>query len=938
MKASGSYASLVRGVSQQAPHARQPGQMTEMVNMIPDPVKGLSRRHGSRFKAERSLGLSGTLINNYIADTANYRTFEYSNAGHDYVLIVRQAAKASGSDLPFMLVYDRTANAWLPLVRNVTDANLDLLQNGGVSAITAIGKYVFMAGHTTVPTATSSNLWADSANEAKSVIWIRGGAYGRTFTATVTRTDGTQFTASYTTPAASYPGTLDTSGVPVYAADPAGGTQADTEAAYITSVGGTPTASLSWHLWNPTGMSMSKAGVAMTNVTPSAPTTNLQYNWVAGAATATFHSSNLGATDVTMTYTHTKTVTNPNYSKTVSDITNAFNSAVTNWIGTAATAIQPENIAESLRLALIAAGLTGSPTRQASTVIMGNVKAVVCTDSGDGSLIRGVAQEVASLTQVSDIHAVGKIVRVKARQSEESFYLVATAKNPAITSGYTEVTWVEGAGVQHTITSALLYGTVSAGSMYLASSATLLQTIQPASPAHPTYEVSTAGDVDSSPLPYFIGKKISYLGVFQDRLLIGAGAVLRASKIGDYLNFFRSSVLTVPANDPLEMLSQGTDDDELRYSVIYDRDLVIFGKKRQYAISGRSALTPSSANMPVMSSHSNAADIPPLAVGGTIYYGQVGEVSSSVHQIQPGQVAESPESYINSSQIDTYLRGSVIELTNHAKPTHLFARTSGSRNSVYCFTYLDKDGSQGRVQDAWGRWDFNEDLGPVIGMSRTPEGLLVYRLQTGVKYDASGNDTWVVADLCPLTTGLDSNPYLDSLRAHDAASHGSVHPTTLGDWHIAFNDATDWFLIGDDLLNATALLAEFPLATGPMVGAMQPSYVIPTNPYMRDQNDKAITGGRLTVTSVQATLEESSGFVTSIETDAGTDERTYSGRVMGDVDNLIGREPITSGQWTVPIGKETREYELTLSARTWMPFTLTALEWVGQYFNRTRRV
>lgn len=1032
-KASGSYASLVRGVSQQVPQDRQAGQHTEMVNMIPDPVKGLSRRHGSRWQAEKSLGLDGALIAAYTTDTANWQTFEYSNAGNDFVLLVRRAARPGSSDLHPIIGYNRTTKTFLSYSRNVTDTVLDLLENGGVSAITAIGKYVFMAGHTIVPHATSTDNWASTDNQRNAVIWIRGGAYARTFKATVTKTDNTQASFEYTTPVASYPGTLDTTGVPVWIPDTtgstagtgptlttaselignklvgqtytlvhaagsptsplitgrkgsgdsdfeyrnlvngvdytynsgtstitflidqswdtltavyqwtAGGTSATivfatettTEAAYIKLQTGYGVAELVYKDWNPTALTVHHGAEALTNVSPAQPSAPSEYSWDAGGKTIVFDVSMVGNLLVSFAYTHTKVLTNPNYAKQVTDITNAFNTAVTNWIGTSAEAIQPNNIAESLRLAAVAAGMSGA-TRDASTIIFDNVKAVIVNDGGDGTLIRGVANEVASIDDVSDIHMIGKIVRIKARHSEEVFYLRAETQDPAITSGYTEVTWVEAAGTVHHIDSALVYATVIGTTLHVASSATLLNVLT--SGDTPDYVDSTAGDANSAPLPFFIGRKISYLGVFQDRLVVGAGAVVRCSRISDYLNFFQSSIVTVLANDPLEMLSQGSEDDELRYSALYDRDLVIFGKLRQYIISGRVALTPTSANMQVMSSLSNAAEAPPLAVANVIFYGQIGEKSSSVHQIQPGQVAESPESFINSSQIDTYLTGSLIELCNHAKPTHLFVRTSGARNSVFCFSYLEKVG-EGRVQDAWGRWDFNATLGPVIGMSRTPDGLLVYRLQHGIKGDASGTDTWVVADLCPLTTGLALYPYLDSIRpwSQVATDDQAVHSASLGDYRIAFDSTSDFRFIGDVLLSADDLLAEFPDATGPQVGAFQDSYFIPTNPFVRDRNDKAITQGNLTVTAIVASFNDTSGYQTEITEGQATEVHLYNGRTMGDINDNIGREPVTDALQSIPIGRETRQYSLLIRARAWMPFTLTALEWVGQFFNRTQR-
>lgn len=936
MKVSGSTSSLMQGVSQQTAQERGPGQHTEQVNMLPDPVQGLSRRHGTAFQSELQLTNSVATFAAMVADTANYRSYEYSNAGHDYVVLYRSAAVAAGSTLPVVQVYDRTTSTFLPLQRPVTDTQLDLLASGGISALTAIGKYVFMAGYTTPSTATTLNAWADTTNKNDAVVWVRGGTYGRLYAVDVTKTDGTQVHFEYTTPTSSYPGTLDTSTVPVYAADPAGGTQSDTEAAYITDGTGHGVTTLGWAAWSPTSLSVKKGATTLTNVSPSAPAAG-QYAWAAGAPTVTFPSAYIGALDVTLTYTHTKTVSNPNYAKTVGDISNAFNTAVTNWIGTASDAIQPNAIAESLRVAAVAAGLT-TATRQASTLIFDNVIAVSTSDGGDGSLMIGVANEVTSITGVSDIHKIGKIVKVRAARSAESFYLTAVSKSAGITSGYTEVTWVEGAGVKYTITGGLLYLTVSAGTAYIGSSATLMDAMIGGLNC-PDYVASTVGDADSSPLPYFIGRQITYLGVFQDRLLVGAGAVLRASRTGDYLNFFRTSVLTVPADDSLEMLSQGSDDDTLRYSIIYDRDLVVFADKRQYAISGRAALTPTNANFAVMSSHANAAQLPPLAVGGRVFYGQQGETAGSVFEVQPGLVAESPESFIVSSQIDTYMAGRIIELSNNSKPTHLFARVDGERSSIFTYTYLDKAQS-GRVQDAWHKQTFHGDLGPIVGMAATPDGLLLFylRLQTN---HAGAQHAYFVCDLMTLTTGLARTPYLDSQRTLTAVlgNAGGVHSTTAGDWFVAFDGTSEWQFVGTALSDQATLIAEFPSATGPRVGINQDAYFVPTNPFVRDKDNKVITSGRLTVSEISVNLAKSSGFVTVLDSISRetTDTQEFSARIVGSEDDLVGRETVTTQTQTVPIALETRDYVLKLEARTWLPFTLTSLEWTGQWFNRTQR-
>jgi hypothetical protein len=930
MKTSGSYASLVQGVSQQVPHERGPGQCSEQVNLIPDPVLGLTRRHGSIFQAEKNLGYGPETAAAILADTASFRTFEYSNAGSDYVLKYRTGERAAGSPLPPLLIYNRTTKTYLDYLASAPGLDDPVAQfaEHGISAITAVGKYVFMAGNAVPASVSTTNLWDTPANKLASVVWIRGGAYARTFT--VTASQGlTTWTFSYKTPTSSYPGTLDTSGVPVYAADPAGGTILDTEAAYITAIPGFGQAKLGWAAWNPTGMTVKDGAATLTNVSPSNPANAAQYRWDAGDQYVYFHSSLVGQADVTMQYTHTKTVSNPNYVKAVQDLQNAYNSAVTQWIGTAANAITPEAIAESIRQAAVVAGLS-TGTVYGSTLVFPNIDNIVVDDGGDGSLVRGVANEVSAVDQVSNLHMVGKIVKVQAKGAQEAFYLKAIAKDTTAVAGeWNEVTWVEGAGVEQKPTLALIYGTVSGGSFAVASTATKLTAL--IGGTHPDYVESTVGDLETVPLPYFNGKRITYLTMFQDRLIIGCGGVKRCSRIGDYLNFYRSSLLTVPADDAFEMLSQSSDDDELRFPVLYDQNLVSFGKKRQYVVSGRQPLTPTSANMAVLSSHKHAANLPPLAVGGVIFYGKLDQGSSSVHQIQPGLVADSPESYPASSQLDDYMAGSAIEITNNAKPSVVFVRTTGKRNSLFPFQFLDTQA--GRKQDAWSRWDFDPSLGPIVGMLGVEDGLLMFTIR-----EAHGS-MWLVADLCPLLSGLSATPYLDSQRpwATVAANTGSVRPASPGPWKVAFDNSSEFFLIGSTLSGAEGLFAAWPDGTGPVVGADQAAYVVPTNPVVRDRNGQAITTARLTVKNFVVSMAKSSGYDTEIIRSYKVTENTFNGRVLGDPNNLIGRIPVTAYQHSIPVGENTLKFDLKIKARTWLPFTVTALEWIGQWFNRTQR-
>lgn len=923
MKVDGVYPSLVQGVSEQPPENRRPGQMQELVNFVPDPIRGLSRRWGSEFQAELNLGLSAAV--DYSTDLESYRTFEYSNQNKDYVLYYRTATAASG--LPAVLVYNKTDKAWLPTVQG-TDADWNTLALNGISAITSVGRYVFFATRALSAQVTTTDAWESATNLDKAVAWVRGGAYARTYKVTVTKLDNTKVTFQYTTPTSSYGGELDTSGVLLYVPDPAGGTESTTEGLSFDELESNPllsTTTLVYKDFSPSALVIkTMTGAALTNVYPATPTTDMQYAYNAGEVTIlTSNTRQLAAT-----YTHGKAIANPVYNKQVQDITNAYNTAVTKWISDSTKAVAPQAIAQSLVDAAVAAGLAA--TRSTTSCCLTGVKAIATDDGGDDTLLRGVAQEVTSVDKLSNTHYVGKVVRIRAENSGDSYYMRAVAENDGDT-GFAPVTWVEGGKISRTISGGLLYGTVDAGRFIVGSSMAMLDSLKSGGGSFngPTWSASAIGDNETNPTPYFIGRQITYLGVFQDRLVIGAGGVLRFSKSGDYLNVFRSTVLSAVADDTMELLSQGSEDDELRYSVLYNQNLVLFGKNRQYVITGQQVLVPSGANMPVMSNHVGAAEVPPLAVGGQIFYAKQGRRAASVFQIEPGRVADSPESYPVSSQLDTYLQGKVIEIAAMPKPTVLLARVSGKPHELKLFTYLDLDANSGRAQDAWHTWRFNAAMGVVLGMSKDDNGLLVPFIRK-----ANGT-VYATMDLVPVESGLGTNPYLDSQRSYSVPTGSLVGADT----RVAFNRDSHRQFIGGDVSTAADLISEFPTeASHLMIGYEQESYVDLTNPFVMDNRDKPILTGRLVMTTFLVSFDESSGFDAYITYADTVTAAPFNGLIFGDVNAEIGIVPVTSGRQSIAIGRATDEFSLRIQGRDWSPLTISLISWVGQFFNRKRRV
>ena len=948
MKIAGSYPSLLQGVSEQIAQQRSPGRLGEQVNMLPDPVEGLIRRRGTKRVASHSV-YPGLPEEQWPAakDAANqYAMHEYSTGGKDYILMLRKGPPGpTPLATPPIVVYCVTDEKFLTVVQATPSLGaLQPMHDNGLAAWTTVGKYLFAApnGYVT-PGATSDGGF--SATSRYGSVWIRNGVYDRKYSMTVTCMDGFVFTVEYTTPQAQYPGSLDTSDIP--ATYPGSANTTSTE--YVTpqriepiTIAGRAVARVALRYQSVDGFASavrevrrgstkltlySDIGALGNNSSSLGYVADGNYVYLSAAAAQPGHPDN---TAHSIIYAHKAPEMNPTYSEEVAARTAEYNAAVTAWIRQAAERTTPEYISGLLaQLAspqIQAHGGVGA-ARFDTSVVLDGIRNVTVDDGGNGEGARAVGSHVSSVEDLVPVMPRGKVVAVTPKDGGDSFYMKAVRQDGDLSAnGWARVRWEEGAKDRHTIGAALVQGCPhpDGNRFILFDNPTAAAALLGETP--PTWAASRVGDSNTQPQVNFVGKQITYLGVFQNRLLVGAGSVLSASRTGKYLDFYRTTTLSLPADDAFEVYSQGNTDDTLRYSVLWDKDLILFGDKRQYVVSGTVPMIPTNANMAVLSQHKDTTSCQPVVIGDSITYGQssTDDSSGSVHQIRPSSVGgESPESFNVGTQLGEYIRGRIRDITPFPSPQHVLVRTSGHRHGLYVFSYLDKP-REGRVQDAWHRFDFNPHLGEVVGCASLKRGVLLFYYQ---RHAVTGA-VFFRCDFLDLAAARSDRPYLDAQMDLTPEQAAQTFESEYGARRV-YRDGDRQYHEYRPEWGAENVTLGYPMA----------SYFEPTNPWVRDRNDNAITTGRFTVTSLQLSCPKSSGFIAEVmPKNRSARSIEYTARTVGDPDNIVGRVPVVDLIQSVPIGAETREYTVRISARSWLPFAVSAMEYVGQFFNRQQRV
>lgn len=830
----GTMAQLIHGVSEQEPHNRQPGKMWESVNMMDSPTKGKTRRRGTVYVDHKQLpGVSAQAL----VESRSMTEFTFFIDGYEYSLVYRPFASSTGAAY-FAQLVSKDDNKLYDIMYEDSSWVTNLVA-GGVSSIACVGRYVYIAGNTTIPNAVSTDLWDVPENLQKLSGWVREGAYSRKFTARLYRADGTYKDYSYKTLSAAYPELLDTSDIPFY----------------------------------------------LPNGDPD-----------------------------------------PEYTKKSQDRVNAYEGEKTAWIRKAAEDIVPANIALKLAEAMQDDNLIATSIE--SCVMLDDTEFVDIRmlDDGDGTLVGYAGKEVTDPSLVTLYHWAGKIVRVRPSGGgdKESYYLKAVPLDGG--TGWTKVEWVEAAGVEHSIRNIFAQMIVDRTNKraYVAQDGLGLKTLAPDLGDHPVYKPNLVGDGITAPLPYFFGRPISCMTVFQDRLVVCADNMVSMSRSGDYLNFFRNTVLNIQDNDNVEMFAYGSEGDVIKRAVMFEKDLVFFGELRQYAVSGRQFLSPTNPSINIIGAYEGGAVAQPITSGNYLFFGKSANERTGLHQMQPGDNPETTVVYEMSDELDDWLAGNPVQLLGTTKPDMVTYRTDASPSIWYQYKYADQQGV-GRVMSSWGKCEYAPELGSIAGITHHRGDLLIVTLRS-----AGGSDYWFV-DRLSLNTSLAPYPHLDSQVRYGQET--PWHTAVADKLYVAADKSSDYFLLGAKRTSAEDFIEQAPgVAPSLVVGSVSPAFFQITNPYMRDGNGLPILAAKLQIVSYSFHLADTGGLRAYVLKPAKERTLLFEGRVIGNSSNIIGRQPTFDGVRSVSVGRETRACIVELRSEDWQPLRVTGAEWSGQSF------
>ena len=290
----------------------------------------------------------------------------------------------------------------------------------------------------------------------------------------------------------------------------------------------------------------------------------------------------------------------------------------------------------------------------------------------------------------------GYIVKVQnaLRAEEDDYYLRFEGQNNKDGNG----SWVECAkpGIAKSLTNMPLV---------IQRTATTTFTVRPF-----TYGDRDVGDDVTNPMPTFVGKRINKVLFFRNRLAFLAGENVITSRPGTLgePDFFIETALTVSTADPVDISAASMFPSDLFDGIEITAGLLVFSTNQQFLLSSDDTiLNPDTAKLRSISTFNYNKDIAPISLGTTIGFvdnsGKFSRFSEMANVSREGE----PNVVEASKVIPTLLPKSLNLLTNSRENGMVLFGKDGS-DTVQGFRYLNV--ADKRQQSAWFQWKFNNPL------------------------------------------------------------------------------------------------------------------------------------------------------------------------------------------------------------------------------------
>ena len=459
------------------------------------------------------------------------------------------------------------------------------------------------------------------------------------------------------------------------------------------------------------------------------------------------------------------------------------------------------------------------------------------------------------------------------------------------------------------------------------------------------------GDEDSAPFPSFVGRTLNGLFFYRNRLSFLSGENVVMSEVGEFFNFFLTTVTTLVDSDVVDVAASHTKSSILHHAVTFSGGLLLFSDQSQFVLEHDTVLSNATVSIKPVTEFEASMRAAPVSSGKTVFFAtDKGEWGGVREYITLPDNSDQNDASDITAHVPRYVRGNVSRLECSTNEDMLLVLSDQKRTSLWLYKYF-WNGSE-KIQSAWSRWDM---CGEVLSAAILNTGIyLIMQYGDGIyleKMDITPGykDEGETFEYC-LDRKLTERDV--TLGAYDAinkttaitlpydipAGYTPVVVTRTGG-----PDAPGNLLRRVRVTGPRTLTVEGPDAHGRKLFIGIPyesSYTFSTLGIREgDNKGNAVTTGRLQLRRLTLNCSNT-GFLHMHVTPKcrPTSTHTFTGRELGHGINIIGAIPLYTGTISFPILPLHTPAQIKAERDSCLPFALVNASWEGFYNTRNARV
>ena len=222
------------------------------------------------------------------------------------------------------------------------------------------------------------------------------------------------------------------------------------------------------------------------------------------------------------------------------------------------------------------------------------------------------------------------------------------------------------------------------------------------------YTARGAGDNATNPFPSFVGTTINDVFFFKNRLGFLTDSNVIFSEADEYFNFFRTTTQQLLDSAPIDVGLSHTKVAVLQHALPFQEKLMLFSDNSQFVLRGADVLSPKTVAISPVTEYDISDGINPLALGPYIYFPFKRGQFEGMFEYFVDNNTEVFEAEEITSQIPKYIPSKIKRMAGSASESMVLLQDNTDAKTLYVYKYFWS--GKEKIQSAWQKWTFNDDL------------------------------------------------------------------------------------------------------------------------------------------------------------------------------------------------------------------------------------